>query len=140
MPPPVTITITITITASLVPFHLPVQLVGNTTERMPAEYAEKNPMEQIPLLEFTDPADGSSKSLTQSLAIIEYLEEAFPETARVLPSCPLKRARARQVWLLLFFLPFFSVFLCCYLLLLCGRLVLLFLVHFSGSLFVCLFA
>lgn len=73
------------------------QLVGNTTERIAEELRVKNAMEQIPLLEFTDPHSGETQSLTQSLAIIEYLEEAFPASHRVLPTCALRRARARQV-------------------------------------------
>ena len=71
--------------------------MGNTTERLPEEVRAKNPMEQIPLLEFTDPCSGSTQSLTQSLAIIEFLEDAYPSAHKVLPTCALKRARARQV-------------------------------------------
>lgn len=71
--------------------------MGNTTERIAEELRVKNAMEQIPLLEFTDPHTGETQSLTQSIAIIEYLEDAFPATHRVLPTCPLRRARARQV-------------------------------------------
>jgi hypothetical protein len=73
------------------------QLVGNTTERIAEELRSKNAMEQIPLLEFSDPHTGERLSLTQSLAIIEYLEDAFPASYRVMPTCPLRRARARQV-------------------------------------------
>lgn len=73
------------------------QLVGNTTEHIAEEVRAKNPLEQIPLLEFTDEHTGSTQSLTQSLAIIEFLEEAYPETHRVMPTCALRRARARQV-------------------------------------------
>jgi glutathione S-transferase len=71
--------------------------VGNTTERIAEELRSKNAMEQIPLLEFSDPHTGERLSLTQSLAIIEYLEDAFPASHRVMPTCPLRRARARQV-------------------------------------------
>lgn len=35
--------------------------------------------------------------LAESSAIVEYLEDAFPATARVLPTDPKERARARQV-------------------------------------------
>lgn len=75
----------------------PLQLVGNTTELISAELRSKNAMDQIPLLEYTDPHTGETETLTQSLAIIEYLEEAFPATHRILPTCTQKRARARQV-------------------------------------------
>jgi glutathione S-transferase len=71
--------------------------VGNTTEHIAQEVRDKNPLEQIPVLEFTDPQSGEQHSLTQSLAIIEYLEEAYPAARKVLSTCPLRRARARQV-------------------------------------------
>jgi len=61
------------------------------------EIRAKNPMSQVPLLEFTDPLTGEAQSLTQSLAIIEFLEEAYPATHRVLPTSVTERARARQV-------------------------------------------
>ena len=44
----------------------------------------------------TDGTD-SSTFLTQSMAIIEYLDEAHPDTASVLPKDPLARARCREV-------------------------------------------
>jgi maleylpyruvate isomerase len=71
-------------------------LVNNTTNTLPAEYHAKNPLEQVPLLEVTE-EDGSVFSLTQSLAIIEYLEETFPGKTAVLPRHPAARARARQI-------------------------------------------
>src|SRR4029077_11355734 len=36
-------------------------------------------------------------ALFQSLAIIEYLDEAFPNTRRLLPSDPLDRAKVRII-------------------------------------------
>jgi glutathione S-transferase len=44
----------------------------------------------------TDGTD-TSTFLTQSMAIIEYLDEAHPDTAPVLPKDPLARARCREV-------------------------------------------
>ncbi|XLM19736.1 glutathione S-transferase N-terminal domain-containing protein, partial [Chromobacterium piscinae] len=40
-------------------------------------------------------------ALSESSAIIEYLEDAYPDTVRVLPADPKARARARQLqaWL-----------------------------------------
>lgn len=72
------------------------QLVGNTTEHLPAEVQSRNALEQIPILEFNDSSAGT-QTLTQSLAIIEFLEEAFPKSRHVFPSNPLLRARSRQV-------------------------------------------
>ncbi len=52
------------------------------------DYLARNPQGLVPALE----VDGAV--LTQSLAIIEYLEECFPEPA-VLPADPLERAKVR---------------------------------------------
>lgn len=71
-------------------------LVNNTINKLPAEYRAKNPMEQVPLLEVTE-EDGSVFSLTQSLAIIEYLEEAYPGRTSIMPKTLAARARARQI-------------------------------------------
>jgi maleylpyruvate isomerase len=51
-------------------------------------------MEQVPLLELHDA--GRIVRLTQSMAILEFLEERFPEP-RLLPADPLLRARVRQL-------------------------------------------
>ena len=56
-------------------------------------YRGKNPSAQIPTLEVIED-DGSTRSITQSLPIIEYLDERFPERP-VLPRDPYLRARAR---------------------------------------------
>lgn len=54
------------------------------------EYATLNPARLVPAL-----IEGP-EVLTQSLAIIEYLEETYPEPA-LLPADPLLRARARAI-------------------------------------------
>lgn len=63
----------------------------------PARLREQIPIARIPALQHGD------LLLTESLAIVEYLEDAFPppEYARVLPADPAARARARQImaWL-----------------------------------------
>lgn len=57
-------------------------------EQTAADYVARNPQGLVPALE----VDGAV--LTQSLAIIEYLEERFPEPP-LLPADPLERARVR---------------------------------------------
>eukprot|EP00604_Paraphysomonas_vestita_P003405 CAMPEP_0174821506 /NCGR_PEP_ID=MMETSP1107-20130205/9016_1 /TAXON_ID=36770 /ORGANISM="Paraphysomonas vestita, Strain GFlagA" /LENGTH=572 /DNA_ID=CAMNT_0016038639 /DNA_START=252 /DNA_END=1973 /DNA_ORIENTATION=+ len=71
------------------------KLVGNTTELLPEELRALNPLAQIPVLVFTDP-QGNVQHLTQSIAILDFLEEIVPNPP-VLPSDPLSRARARQI-------------------------------------------
>jgi maleylpyruvate isomerase len=62
--------------------------IGPAGEQQSATYLKLNPQGLIPALEH----DGAV--ITQSSAIIEYLEDVFPEP-RLLPADPLTRARAR---------------------------------------------
>src|SRR6185436_5841223 len=59
-----------------------------------AEYREKNPLRTVPLLEWEE--GGKVHRLSQSMAILAYLEERFPKPA-LLPRDPLLRA---QAWML----------------------------------------
>lgn len=56
-------------------------------------YHARNPMAQVPALEITED-DGTSHTIHQSLPILEYLEERFPEVP-ILPRDLYLRARAR---------------------------------------------
>jgi len=56
-------------------------------------YRAKNPMAQVPTLEITED-DGTVHALNQSLPILEYLDERFPEPA-ILPKDLYMRARTR---------------------------------------------
>ena len=58
-------------------------------------YRAKNPMSQVPTLEITED-DGTVHALTQSLPIIEFLDERFPATP-LLPKNPYLRARTRAL-------------------------------------------
>jgi maleylpyruvate isomerase len=57
-------------------------------------YRALNPMRTVPTLEFEH--EGQVRRLSQSVAILEYLEERYP-TPALLPSDPLLRARARML-------------------------------------------
>jgi maleylacetoacetate isomerase len=63
----------------------------NGGEHRKPDYLAVNPQGLIPALE----DDGAV--VTQSLAIIEYLEEAYPKTPRLLPASPADRARVRAM-------------------------------------------
>jgi maleylacetoacetate isomerase len=67
-----------------------IHLVKNGGEQHAPEYKKLNPQEMVPAL-----ADGKTV-LTQSLAIIEYLDEKHPEPA-LLPGKADQRAYARQI-------------------------------------------
>jgi maleylpyruvate isomerase len=58
-------------------------------------YRARNPMGQVPTLEVTED-DGSVHAIAQSLPILEYLEERFPERP-ILPEDLFLRARAREL-------------------------------------------
>jgi len=68
----------------------PVHLVKDGGQQHAEAFKAKNPMAQIPVLVDEDVA------LTQSLAIIEYLEEKYPKPS-LLPAGAVDRARARAV-------------------------------------------
>jgi maleylpyruvate isomerase len=71
-----------------------VHLVRSGGDQHQADFRRKNPLGQIPVLELDEA--GSPVFLTQSLAIIEYLEERFPSPP-LLPRDLLARARVREL-------------------------------------------
>jgi len=74
--------------------YVPVHLVKDGGEQHSAAYRALNPMRMVPTLEFTD--GGRVHHLSQSLAILEYLEERHPSPA-LLPADPVLRARVRML-------------------------------------------
>ena len=70
---------------------VPVHLVNNGGEQHAASYRDINPQACVPTL-----LDGS-RVFRQSMAIIEYLEEAYPAGAALLPSAARERARVRAL-------------------------------------------
>jgi maleylpyruvate isomerase len=58
-------------------------------------YRAKSPIAQVPILEITED-DGTRLSLTQSLPILEYLDERWPDPP-ILPRDPYLRAKAREL-------------------------------------------
>lgn len=74
------------------PFELvPVHLVNNGGEQKSPDYTAINPQQLLPSFE-TDNGD----ILTQSLAILEFLEEGYPENP-LLPTEPQARAKVRAL-------------------------------------------
>ena len=66
-------------------------------EQKSASFLEKNPLGQVPLLEFTDASTGSVKRMTQSVVIIEFLDQAFPDTKSLIPKDPDDKVAASEM-------------------------------------------
>lgn len=69
-----------------------VNLIGDGGEQHQAFYKALNPQSLVPCLEDSD----RSLVLSQSLCIIEYLEETYPAPA-LLPKGPILRAQTRRI-------------------------------------------
>jgi maleylacetoacetate isomerase len=70
---------------------VPVHLVNNGGEQHAPAYRALNPQELVPTL------IDRGQTIRQSLAIIEYLDEAYAEATQLLPREPLARARVRGI-------------------------------------------
>ncbi|XP_068539211.1 maleylacetoacetate isomerase isoform X2 [Anas acuta] len=70
--------------------QVPVNLLKDGGQQLSAEFKAVNPMKQVPALKI----DGIT--LSQSLAIIHYLEDTRPNP-RLLPQDPKKRAQVRMI-------------------------------------------
>ena len=70
---------------------VPVHLTRNGGEQHAAEFHAMNPQERVPAL-----ALGTGEVLLQSLAIMEYLDEVYPDPP-LLPKDPIERAHVRAV-------------------------------------------
>lgn len=78
------------------PYDLvPIHLVNNGGEHRSPEYMALNPQKMVPLLQDED------ATIPQSLAIMEYLEEAYPEALPLMPQDAAARARVRAIALLI---------------------------------------
>jgi maleylacetoacetate isomerase len=69
---------------------VPVHLVKGGGEHLMDEYRAVNPSALVPSLQ------DEGATITQSMAILEYLEETHPATP-LLPAAPLERARVREL-------------------------------------------
>lgn len=69
--------------------YKPVHLLNEGGEQNKAAYAQLNPLKEVPTLVH------KGKSLGQSMAIIEYLDEVFPKPL-LFPQDPLLKAQVRQ--------------------------------------------
>ncbi|MGC4093453.1 MAG: maleylacetoacetate isomerase [Polyangiaceae bacterium] len=72
----------------------PVHLLRDGGEQHRPEFHKQNPLEQVPVLEVGEGA--RLFRITQSMAILEYLEETYPKPP-LLPQGAEQRARVRQL-------------------------------------------
>jgi maleylacetoacetate isomerase len=70
--------------------YIPIHLLNNGGEQHGAEYQKINPAQEVPALWH------EGAVISQSVAIIEYLDEAFPNPP-LYPKQPHQRARVRQL-------------------------------------------
>ncbi|WP_342376286.1 maleylacetoacetate isomerase [Myxococcus stipitatus] len=75
--------------------YVAVHLLKDGGQQNSAEYRAVNPMRTVPTLEWKE-ADGTGLRLSQSIAILEFLEERIPSPA-LLPKDAYLRARVRMV-------------------------------------------
>ena len=73
---------------------IPIHLIDHGGEQHQSTYLDINPQGLVPCL------DQNGHPLTQSLAIIEYLEDTYPSPS-LLPSDPWERAQVRSLALLI---------------------------------------
>ena len=76
--------------------YIPVHLLKG--EQFVEDHLGRNPMAQVPVLECTDSRSGRVLQIFQSLAIIDFLEEAFEDRGgSLLPNDIITRAFAREL-------------------------------------------
>lgn len=75
---------------------IPVHLLRQGGAQFSPDFLKLNPEALVPLLIDDSGAESGAPALRQSLAIIEYLEEAYPAPA-LLPQVPLARAFVRAI-------------------------------------------
>ncbi len=73
--------------------YIPVHLVKEGGEQHKEAYQQLNPSELVPTL--VD--DDEDIILNQSLSIMEFLDEKYPDSYSLLPAHPLERARVRAL-------------------------------------------
>ena len=75
---------------------VPISLVRDGGEHKQSEYLAKNPQGLVPLLEIDTEGNPEPQYLSQSLAMLEYLDEEYP-TPSLMPKTAIERARVRSI-------------------------------------------
>jgi fumarylacetoacetase len=86
----------IALAAKKIPYTIvPIDL--SRSEHKSNEFKSKNPLGQVPLLECTNTWSGIRVYIAQSLSIIQFLEDAFPNNVPLWPRDPFEKAFANQI-------------------------------------------
>jgi len=86
----------IQLAAKGIPFEtIPIDLLKG--ENRTEEFMAKNPIGQVPLLEFSDLKTGETVCIAQSMAIIELLDTLFPSKPSLVPRDPIEAALALEM-------------------------------------------
>mmetsp|Transcript_30384 Transcript_30384/g.70994 ORF Transcript_30384/g.70994 Transcript_30384/m.70994 type:complete len:681 (-) Transcript_30384:100-2142(-) len=85
----------IALEAKSIPYET-VSIDLDQAENQTPEYLSKNPLGQVPMLECLDSETQQTVRLSQSTAIIDFLEDAFPHRWRLFPSDAVDKAMAKQ--------------------------------------------
>lgn len=72
--------------------YIAIHLLKDGGEQLQDTYAALNPMKALPTF-----VDSNGFHLSQSAAILEYLEEAYPDKRKLLPETPVDRATVRKL-------------------------------------------
>lgn len=67
-----------------------------TGEQHSDKMSNINPMKQVPALSITSNND-QSQLITQSLTIIQFLEENYPDSPSIFPRCPVLKSKSRAI-------------------------------------------
>jgi fumarylacetoacetase len=86
----------IALVAKGIPFEVvPVNLKRG--EHKSDNFLAKNPLGQVPVLEYTDTETGSVHYMTQSVTMMEFLDQCFPHTKSLIPADPMDKIAASEM-------------------------------------------
>lgn len=85
---------------ALVSKGLPLEIIPvnlKDGEQRGESFRQINPLGKVPVLEYTDNVTGSIMRMTQSVAIVEFLDMAFPHIQTLIPKDPLDKIVASEM-------------------------------------------
>ena len=77
--------------------HEKIEVTITKGEHKSREHTDRVPMAQVPVLECHDTATKQTVRISQTIAIVDFLEQAFPDKKRLVPIDPVARAAAFEM-------------------------------------------